>query len=229
MVSLPDTLAAHEHSNSMPRPQGREGKEWYSSQSENPNFPVAPPETTSSVFSSNQAAKSEHSAHNWRTWRSTWQLSRPWEAAQKHTSWCSQWANGFRGPGQAKAKNHSSSYQGKLGSVTLSKERKLIRPLSTWQNLREMPSNLFSTVSSSSLEGGLSLRQIQQQKRLWPEILIGRLYEINWKLLNPNSYIVILFVSSYIVHLELLWEFFCSAIYGFTHLIATYCCLESDL
>lgn len=39
MVSLPDTLAAHEHSNSMPRPQGREGKEWYSSQSENPNFP----------------------------------------------------------------------------------------------------------------------------------------------------------------------------------------------
>ena len=101
MVSLPDT----------PRPQGREGKEWHSSQSENPNFPVAPPETTSSVSSSNKAAKSGHdSAHNWRTWRSTWQLSRPWEAAQKQTSWCSPWAHGFTGPGHAKAKNHSCSY-----------------------------------------------------------------------------------------------------------------------
>jgi hypothetical protein len=54
-------------------------------------------------------------------------------------------------------------YQGKQGSVTLSKDRKLIRPLSTWQNLRGMPSNLFSTVSSSSLEGGLSLH-IKQTK-----------------------------------------------------------------
>ena len=54
-------------------------------------------------------------------------------------------------------------HQGKLGSATLSKERKLTRPLSTWQYFRGTVPKLFSTISNSTLEGGLFLHRIEKQ------------------------------------------------------------------
>ena len=54
-------------------------------------------------------------------------------------------------------------HQGKLGSATWSKERKLTRPLSTRQYFRGIAPKLFSTVSNSTLEGGLFLHQIEKQ------------------------------------------------------------------
>jgi hypothetical protein len=134
---------AGKHSNTTHRPQAREvGK---------PKVLLHQPKITSSVV--NQGAKSRQllrfctQLQNLKITLATFLVLR-----EKWTSVSQKLTNIPAG-----------IYQGKQGSVTLSKERKLIRPLSTWQNLRGMPSNLFSTVSSSSLEGGLSLH-IKQTK-----------------------------------------------------------------
>lgn len=56
------------------------------------------------------------------------------------------------------ANNH-----GKVGSTTLSKEKKLTRPWSTKQNFNGMPLHLLWSFSTSTLEGGLSLQKTEKK------------------------------------------------------------------